>query len=67
MDPKADVLIVTVTKGESLAVLSAFEKETGQKAPSVPIGVCAYRDLGTLGGARIFLTRSEMGAIGRCV
>ncbi len=64
MDPKADVLIVTVTKGESLAVLSAFEKETGQKAPSVPIGDRAYRDLGTLGGARIFLTRSEMGAIG---
>jgi nucleoside phosphorylase len=64
MDPKADVLIVTVTKGESLAVLSAFEKETRQKALTVPIGDRVYRDLGMLGGARIFQTRSEMGAIG---
>ncbi len=39
MDPKADVLIVTVTKGESLAVLSAFEKETGQRAPLFQSGI----------------------------
>lgn len=60
----ADVLIVTVTRVETLAVLAVFEAATGQKAVAVSIRQRVYRDLGMIHGARIFLALSEMGAGG---
>jgi nucleoside phosphorylase len=64
MNAQADVLLVTVTKVESLAVLAAFEPATGQKARLEARGDKAYHDLGTVNGAHVWLARSEMGAGG---
>ncbi len=64
MPPKADILIVTVTKIESRAVLHAFEKEIGNKATPKSIRDRMYFDLGILNGAQVFLTQSEMGSGG---
>jgi nucleoside phosphorylase len=61
MTHKADVLIVTVTKVESSAVIQACEQATGMKAVAKKIEGCTYFNLGTLGNAQVFLTRSEMG------
>ena len=61
---QADLLIVTVTRLEARAVLTAFEGATGQKAQAVSIGDRVYRDLGSLNGTRAFLALSEMGAMG---
>lgn len=63
-DVLADVLIVTVTRLEARAVLTAFEAATGQKAQPVSIGDRVYRNLGSLNGTRVFLALSEMGAMG---
>jgi len=62
--PSADVLIVTATKVESRAVLDAFAELTGQTDRSVPIGGRTYRDLGAVGGTRVFLALTEMGSGG---
>ena len=62
--PRADLLIVTVSRVETRAVLAAFATATGQKASTVPIGEKVYRDLGTVNGARVFLALSEMGTVG---
>lgn len=62
--PQADVLIVTVNRFESRAVLNAFQAALGQKARPVRIGGKVYRDLGTVNGARVFLALSEMGTTG---
>ena len=62
--PRVDVLIVTVTRVETRAVLAAFVVATGQKASTVSIGDKIYRDLGTVNGARVFLALSEMGTVG---
>lgn len=64
MKDYADLLVVTVTKVETRAVLVAFERATGHKARAVSIGERVYRDLGTLNGSRVFLALSEMGAGG---
>ena len=64
MKTQADILLVTVTKVESLAVLEAFEKHTGQKPRLEPRGDKTYHDLGTVNGARVSLVLSEMGAGG---
>lgn len=61
---KADILIVTVTKVESLAVLNSFEKATSDKAKTITIDDRVYRDLGEICGSRIFMALSEMGATG---
>lgn len=61
---QADILIVTVTKAESQAVVGAFQKATGQAPKNIPIGNKIYRDLGTINGATVFMVRSEMGAGG---
>jgi nucleoside phosphorylase/tetratricopeptide (TPR) repeat protein len=61
---QADVLIVTVTKVESQAVLEVFKKATGQDSKPVVLGDTIYRDLGTVNGAKAFMVRSEMGAGG---
>ena len=60
----ADVLIVTVTKVESMAVLDVFQEATGQQHKLTSIGDGFYYDLGDLNGARVFMVQSEMGAVG---
>jgi nucleoside phosphorylase len=64
MTHEADVLIVTVTKVESAAVIQAFERATGVDAAPQPIGDRTYLNLGIINNARFFLTLSEMGSIG---
>lgn len=61
---QADILILTVNRFETRAVLTAFEAATGQKAQTVALGDKVYRDLGSVNGARVFLALSEMGTIG---
>lgn len=63
-DSQADVLIVTVTRTETRAVLAAFEAVTGMKAQPLSVDGNVYRDLGTVQGARVFLALSEMGTVG---
>ena len=64
MDAKADVLIVTVTKGESQAVMEVF-KTAIRKAPQPkPIGDRVYHDLGEINHTRVFMALSEMGSGG---
>jgi nucleoside phosphorylase len=60
----ADVLIVTVTQTEGKAVMDAFLAATGQKSSSHVIGERVYRDLGSVGGARVWMAISEMGSGG---
>lgn len=60
---EADVLIVTVTKVESRAIMEAFKTE-GDRAVPQSIGNRVYFNLGTVNGARVFLTQSEMGTEG---
>jgi hypothetical protein len=62
MTTTADVLIVTATRIESLSVLAAFEKATGDKARPVPIGNRVYQDLGELNQSRVFMALTEMGS-----
>ncbi len=61
---KADVLLVTVTKVESQAVLAVFEASAGKQARPVTLDRRTYFDLGIFNGARVYLTQSEMGAAG---
>jgi nucleoside phosphorylase/tetratricopeptide (TPR) repeat protein/AAA+ ATPase superfamily predicted ATPase len=61
---QADVLIVTVTKVESQAVLEVFKKATGHDAKRVSLENKIYRDLGTINGVCVSMVRSEMGAGG---
>jgi len=63
-DSLADVLLVTVTKTESQAVLKTFEGATKQKATPLSRDGRIYFDFGLVNGARVFLTLSEMGAGG---
>ena len=64
MTYEADVLIVTVTKVESQAVIQAFEQTTGHKATPQSIDDRLYFNLGLVNGARVFMTQSEMGSGG---
>lgn len=64
MELHADVLIVTVTKVESQAVLRAFQGGTQQKGQPISIGERVYHDLGVVNGARVVMAISEMGAGG---
>lgn len=59
MPLEADVLIVTVTKIESRAVLQTFEQATGHQAASQSIDNRIYFNLGDVNGAKVFLTQSE--------
>jgi nucleoside phosphorylase/tetratricopeptide (TPR) repeat protein len=61
---RADVLIVTVTKVESQAVLQVFQEATSQAPKAVSIGPKMYRDLGVLNNTSVFMVQSEMGAGG---
>jgi nucleoside phosphorylase len=64
MVPQADVLIVTATQVESLAVIDAFAKLTGQPARPVPVGDRIYHYLGEVHDAHVFLALTEMGSGG---
>jgi nucleoside phosphorylase len=64
MRMQTDVLLVTVNKYETKALLRAFERATGTQARVVPIENRFYRDLGTVNGTRIFHALSEPGAAG---
>jgi len=59
----ADVLLVTVTQVETTAVLKAFGF-AGKRANAKDIDDRFYFDLGTVNGARVSMTQSEMGVAG---
>jgi nucleoside phosphorylase len=61
---QADLLLVTVTQEESLAVLAAFNGHTGKKARPEARGDKVYHDLGIINGTRAWLVLSGMGAGG---
>ncbi len=61
---KADVLIVVVTPVEARAVIAAAKAITNENAISFPIGDRTYRNLGVIGGHRVFMATSEMGTGG---
>ena len=64
MSDKADVLIVTATKVESLAAIKVFEQAASHKAKRESIDDRLYFNLGTVNNARFFLTQCEMGTSG---
>lgn len=64
MNPKADVLIITVTEVESRAVIEVFREATGKATIPVPIGDRMYHDLGEIKETRVFMALSEMGSGG---
>ena len=61
---RADLLLVTVTDSETDAVGSILSERYDRSPQTVIVGNRPYADLGSLGGARTFLVRSEMGAGG---
>ena len=61
-DDSPTFLLVTVTKIETEAVFNAFGIER-RSAPAQSINDRIYFDLGTVGSARVALTRSEMGSV----
>jgi nucleoside phosphorylase len=64
MTPRADVLLVTVTKVETRAVFQTFRDVTGADPRPEAIGDKTYHDLGTVNETRVWLVQSEMGAAG---
>ncbi|MDJ0704865.1 MAG: hypothetical protein QNJ46_16400 [Leptolyngbyaceae cyanobacterium MO_188.B28] len=50
MNDQADVLIITVTKVESQAVMQAFEQATGHEATPQAIDGRVYFNLGAVNG-----------------
>ncbi|MCP4696793.1 MAG: hypothetical protein GY862_08080 [Gammaproteobacteria bacterium] len=56
------ILIVTVTKTETLAILETFSRPPGKEQCRRVIGDRTYYDLGVCGGAQVFMVQSEMGA-----
>jgi nucleoside phosphorylase len=62
LQERVDILIVTVTKVESLAVMNAFREETGTDGQCISIGDRVYHDLGKVNGMRIVMAISEMGS-----
>ena len=60
----ADVLLLTATPVESKTTLQAFAAATQHKAEPQSLDGRIYFDLGTVNGARVCLTQSEMGAGG---
>jgi len=55
------ILIVTITKVETQAVLETFSQAAGKKWTRQVIGDKIYYDLGVHGGAPVFMVQSEMG------
>lgn len=61
--PHADLLLVTVTDSETDAVRDLLAERYGLALRAELIGGWPYYNLGTLGGARTWLVRSEMGVV----
>ena len=61
---QASILIVTVTKVESKAVLDVFYEATGHVSIPTPIADRIYHNLGIINGINVFMVRSEMGSGG---
>ncbi len=61
---RTDILIITVTKVESQAVMKVFQELTGAPPQPEKIDQRIYRNLGVVNGARIFMAQSEMGTSG---
>ena len=59
---QAEVLLITVTEGETRAVFEALQAQTGRQPAPRYLGDKTYYDLGAVGGARVWLVRSQMGA-----
>ena len=59
-----NLLLVTVTKVETLTVIDLFLKFTGRERKGKKIGNNIYYPLGSIGDVNILLVPSEMGAIG---
>jgi len=64
MTTQADILIVTITKVESQAVMKAFGEATNKDSKPEPIGDRTYHDLGEIRGMRVFMALSQMGSSG---
>jgi nucleoside phosphorylase len=62
--PKPDVVVITVNKHETRAVLNAFKEATGAEAVAVPLDDRVYHNLGTLNGTTVYHAISEMGSGG---
>lgn len=60
----ADILLVTVTRVESKAVLQVFQEATGRVSTAIPIGDKIYHDLSIINETSVFMVQSEMGAGG---
>ena len=61
---KSDILLITVTKVESEAVISVSQELTGNDGKTKTIADRVYHDLGNINGKRVFLLQSEMGSSG---
>jgi nucleoside phosphorylase len=64
MNSNADILIVTVTKVESRAVMDVFAEVTKQTAVATSVDDRVYHNLGVINGKRVFMVQSEMGSGG---
>ena len=62
--PPVDVLLVTVTDVEARTVFGLVKQKYGREPQPCYIGLKTYYDLGTIGGARTWMVRSEMGSDG---
>ncbi len=62
--PPVDVLLVTVTDVEARTVYGLVKQKFNREPQARYKGPKTYYDLGTIGGARTFMVRSEMGAGG---
>lgn len=61
--PLADLLLVTVTDSETDAVRDLLAERYGTALRTEVVSQRPYYNLGVLGGARVWLVRSEMGAV----
>ena len=64
MNFHADVLLVTVTKVETVAVIDAIKKHTSREPVVRSINNKTYHDFGSVNGAAVWQVRCEMGSGG---
>jgi nucleoside phosphorylase len=64
MTSLVDVLLVTVTDVEARTVYGLVKRKFNREPQARYVGPKTYYDLGTIGGAKTFMVRSEMGAGG---
>jgi predicted ATPase/nucleoside phosphorylase len=63
-NPAADILLVTATDLETMAVVEMLREQFGRTAVHHIIDGVAYYDLGMIGQTRVFQVQSEMGSGG---